>query len=1312
MSENVKRLSPTAETIKFLLLRSGNQCAFPGCTHKIYNDANTLIGECCHIEAAMPGGERFNAESTNEQRRSAENLIFLCHQHHVETDDTEKYPVERMKKIKLEHESQFQESKEIPASIIEQVKSQFSELLPKVDSILKNSEEVRNNTQNISNSLSDLENLIRTPSRKELYIQQNSSLKIPLDFFLHANLAEEVFDGDHPRIGLGERLFEQIQEENGEIFLLAGDGGTGKTHILKRVYELVDASGMFDKILCYEPGVVTFQDSASANVHQNESCFFIFDDAGRYGEEDIVPLLSHLKNNPKHSLLLALRKADLQTWLNANLKAKTNSLVYKDVFEVPAWKKSELKRVLRAAYGNEFVPNESSIIEYFPNPWYIHHYAKFIKYEAGIDIESFWEELIMDLQNGLQKVVESEKIELGKSGQNLFLLFLALSQPFRASYNQSALEGWKSKDLDFLSELIDLNENRLITLLNRLLSFAFLKDARGKLLFTSEMLRDTIVRNYFSNHSSHEWQPKLEAIRKHDPIRVLKNLSESRRALEVGFFDDYISQVLETWENNSDDKENGWWNERIDEAVYFAKLAPELGLKFLDWYIEAQFGIDTEKENLDSPSTLLLVKMIKVYRILDSASELLPPQPILSRINEIWKLAIKIEPYTLGKQTHKERIKGYFVSRPNQISLDDILEGLTFVQEWIGVEKPDWSAHLTSLLQNLLCYSLRYYPSNGKSILLGSAKRNLNSSVRLVRAKAMELVKRFLTSEDSEEFENGMKIASAIGGSEGGGLGEHLTPEPEELKLFSEEREQVTNLLKPQISEKTPFHKLILIEDFLLVEADPQIWDSVAAMEILKNFPRPLGYRVFLLLRDNYDPFWGWDRIRQEIEKDTKLPRARTNIFREPQAKEEKVYKLAQELKDRNFKPESLLPFLKNISSQMNGRYFKPDSGLFEEWVKADTAMFVSIRENSQLWSSVPANFQSPIEVALQAGSFNVVAAKEEEIASSWPDVPKRELDNHLRLLSQENDKALFESWLSRIVNEGDNSHRAGIGYWVLKYSETNPDKTALLFADLIQKEGLEFDSCGFLLREFFSKENKAETVEIESLHNQVRNLLIKEPVWLKTQLSVVNKLFTKPMEFLHLLRERIEYAKTLGESPGSRCEIRPSAFEKAIKIGPTNFEEFSTFADNIFELQSEPLFVLEDWKSSFIGLVRIGDPGASESWSEYYISNLIQTGEIEKAAEMAFLVHPEKGRNSNLFSDLFEATVKRQERQLARSILEGLFPKPGVYGIEEGVPKPYLNRKAFLEEMIPSIKDYSAMKLINGYLAELNSKIDSKKVD
>ena len=95
------------QTLRELYLKSGNQCAFPGCKRIMIDDKGVFIGQVCHIEAAEPGGERFNDTQSNEDRRKFDNLMLMCYEHHVTTNAVETYSVEKLKAFKGEHEAKF-----------------------------------------------------------------------------------------------------------------------------------------------------------------------------------------------------------------------------------------------------------------------------------------------------------------------------------------------------------------------------------------------------------------------------------------------------------------------------------------------------------------------------------------------------------------------------------------------------------------------------------------------------------------------------------------------------------------------------------------------------------------------------------------------------------------------------------------------------------------------------------------------------------------------------------------------------------------------------------------------------------------------------------------------------------------------------------------------------------------------------------------------------------------------------------------------------------------------------------------------------
>ncbi|HAT49725.1 MAG: hypothetical protein HQL07_06845 [Nitrospirae bacterium] len=100
------RKALTMETVRKLFALSGNQCAFPGCDHPLVDDGD-YVAEVCHIEAANIGGQRYNPNMTDDERRSPANLLVLCHRHHKKTDRLHLYTVEKLKRIKEEHERQF-----------------------------------------------------------------------------------------------------------------------------------------------------------------------------------------------------------------------------------------------------------------------------------------------------------------------------------------------------------------------------------------------------------------------------------------------------------------------------------------------------------------------------------------------------------------------------------------------------------------------------------------------------------------------------------------------------------------------------------------------------------------------------------------------------------------------------------------------------------------------------------------------------------------------------------------------------------------------------------------------------------------------------------------------------------------------------------------------------------------------------------------------------------------------------------------------------------------------------------------------------
>lgn len=95
-----------------------NECAFPDCSEQIVaSEDGTIIGEVCHIRAQKPGGPRYVAEQSDEERHGFDNLILMCGKHHKIIDtpsNVQRYSIEWLIEVKQKHEEQGRASGEIP----------------------------------------------------------------------------------------------------------------------------------------------------------------------------------------------------------------------------------------------------------------------------------------------------------------------------------------------------------------------------------------------------------------------------------------------------------------------------------------------------------------------------------------------------------------------------------------------------------------------------------------------------------------------------------------------------------------------------------------------------------------------------------------------------------------------------------------------------------------------------------------------------------------------------------------------------------------------------------------------------------------------------------------------------------------------------------------------------------------------------------------------------------------------------------------------------------------------------------------------
>lgn len=107
-----------------LAYRSGDRCALPNCRRNLSLESKSgvpiNVGIAAHIAGERGGGlkgnrsARYDPNMTDEERNGYHNLIYICATCHSKIDaipqGEEEYPVERLRRIKADHELKVREA--------------------------------------------------------------------------------------------------------------------------------------------------------------------------------------------------------------------------------------------------------------------------------------------------------------------------------------------------------------------------------------------------------------------------------------------------------------------------------------------------------------------------------------------------------------------------------------------------------------------------------------------------------------------------------------------------------------------------------------------------------------------------------------------------------------------------------------------------------------------------------------------------------------------------------------------------------------------------------------------------------------------------------------------------------------------------------------------------------------------------------------------------------------------------------------------------------------------------------------------------
>lgn len=186
----------TELTLKKLFSRSGNQCAFPDCPVTFLEaEGEQNLSNICHIEAAKDGGERYNPDMTDKERADYKNLILLCPNHHIETNNVSKYKKEVLLEMKRKHEEKVTRAMTLEGKV-NKYPSSISKLINHI-STLGNLDDIEEegvtNAFNTEDKIAHNQVISYKPIIEEFKVYQGKLNKLFAEFELDGSMKKELF---------------------------------------------------------------------------------------------------------------------------------------------------------------------------------------------------------------------------------------------------------------------------------------------------------------------------------------------------------------------------------------------------------------------------------------------------------------------------------------------------------------------------------------------------------------------------------------------------------------------------------------------------------------------------------------------------------------------------------------------------------------------------------------------------------------------------------------------------------------------------------------------------------------------------------------------------------------------------------------------------------------------------------------------------------------------------------------------------------------------------------------------------------------
>jgi len=1050
-----------------------------------------------------------------------------------------------------------------------------------------------------------------------------------------------------------------------KILLIHSVTGHGKSHLLK---EMVKSTIDIDNeriILFVKPNYpnVSMETGMNNEIEKRTKYLIIYDDVDVESKE-VNELIAFCETNDFLKIILSFRNCEFDNIVNMINDSKYDEIRIN-------WTEEDLVQFMRKLFRNSTI-RDSRLIKSYSSPLLI-SVKKGTVYNPNFNFEKF-RILVKKMDHDVKSCLR--EFNYSDDEKKYFIVNLACISPFLKE--NDVLEMLKNQTnfkVDEINKMIEnlikggllLEINQSIRFYSDILSYLYLYYA---IMDYSQDKIELLFNNWVSLSNSNMWQ--------YFPKNIYKNLGNAAEiftifiqdvsTLNIPSLDSYFSRIVNKWIDEEETTFGLERKKRLDLLQYFCHIVPGSCIDLLNAYLDSEPPMSDQSYLNDDFSTgnfsPIIIKLVNF--------------PSVKK--EIIDIIVKMESKEItdfyGHNRAYELIKSSV--SPYHLDSRSILDTLNILEDFLGnLDFPQ--IHLiSSALNEILIFSKHItewglFEYQSKEMELPNTPEVIK-----IRNQALKILIKLINYPSSEVKLESLKIVDKIynGFSEDGLL---LSDQ------IIKERKVIMTELGNLISKDTDFEVLNKIENLFLDWWAKRISGATISEDFLgkDNFPRDIEYIVSKhLIPGNY-VVEDFEMFKSQAPEDNRwkwfVGKKHDYLieYYRPEYYKKLVYSLNKEY-DNEVK---LINFLKNVDNNLSNHDSNYNVPLIACWFKLNPKMFLSIKNDVELWKMIPKRFKGGIELAISELGENYLVKLKDEILSEIPDISLNKLNLYFTALGKSSiDNSRIKGWLDKILRHDNSDIRISIVKNLLFIFKDDYNSISKIMLKVLAKEPyLNKEMILYLsinVSDIAKNDSNINSDILENLRNELVKKLVKIHEIDHYAQELLNFAFDNIDTCFKFIKSRIRYyeAKTYTE-----CNPVPFDGIEYIKNNISSYEDYESFMDKFLSLYLEK----EEWQEYLINLIkplkRIH--AKKDLFLRKYIENQIKKNNIENVVvSLNFL--PLKDETCSLFVEISEKAISPGKYHEIKDIIDSKTSFDSYSARAGEVPEEFIRKLKLLEKM------------------------------